>query len=66
VVGFIAWTFDGLVLTLGDLGLVPPALATWMPLAVFLVVAASIMLQQEHGRGSRRRPPVLAAAKAGG
>jgi lipopolysaccharide export system permease protein len=65
-VGFIAWTFDGLVLTLGDLGLVPPALAAWTPLAVFLVVAASIMLQQEHGRGSRRRPPLLAAAKAGG
>ena len=31
-VGFVCWTFDGLVLTLGDLGLLPPALAAWTPL----------------------------------
>jgi lipopolysaccharide export system permease protein len=64
-VGFVCWTFDGLVLTLGDLGLLPPALAAWTPLAVFAVIAASITLQQERGRRSRGRP-LLAAVKAGG
>ena len=65
-VGLVALSFDGLMLTSGDLGLVPPALAAWTSLAVFLLVAASIMLQQEHGRGSRRRPLVLAAAESAG
>jgi lipopolysaccharide export system permease protein len=65
--GFVCWTFDGLVLTLGDLGLLPPALAAWTPPAVFAVTAASIMLQQERGRRPRRRPGmVVAAPKAGG
>jgi lipopolysaccharide export system permease protein len=63
--GFVCWTFDGLVLTVGDLGLVPPALAAWTPLAVFAVLAASIMLQQERGRRSRGRP-VLTPVEAGG
>jgi lipopolysaccharide export system permease protein len=63
--GFVCWTFDGLVLTLGDLGLVPPALAAWTPLAVFAVLAASIMLQQERGRRSRGRA-VLTPVEAGG
>ena len=47
-VGFVAWTFDGLVLTIGDLGLLPPVLAAWAPLAVFAASAASLMLQQER------------------
>ena len=47
-VGFVAWTFDGLVLTIGDLGLLPPVLAAWAPLAVFAACAASLMLQQER------------------
>jgi lipopolysaccharide export system permease protein len=47
-VGFVSWTFDGLVLTIGDLGLLPPALAAWAPLAVFAATAASLMLQQER------------------
>jgi lipopolysaccharide export system permease protein len=59
--GFVCWTFDGLVLTLGDLGLLPPALAAWAPCAVFAAVAASIMLQQERGRRSRRRPAAVAS-----
>ncbi len=63
--GFICWTFDGLVLTLGDLGLLPPVLAAWLPLAVFCMVAASIMLRQERGRRSRRRP-FPAAVQTGG
>ncbi len=47
-VGFVCWTFDGLVLTFGDLGLLPPVLAAWTPLAVFAASAASLMLQQER------------------
>jgi lipopolysaccharide export system permease protein len=65
-IGFVCWTFDGLVLTLGELGLLPPALAAWTPLAVFAVVAASIMLQQERGRRARGRPALLTAPKASG
>jgi lipopolysaccharide export system permease protein len=47
-VGFVSWTFDGLVLTIGDLGLLPPVLAAWTPLAVFAASAAWLMLQQER------------------
>jgi lipopolysaccharide export system permease protein len=52
-VGFVCWTFDGLVLAIGDLGLVPPALAAWTPLLVFATTAASIMLHQERRRVAR-------------
>jgi lipopolysaccharide export system permease protein len=52
-VGFLCWTFDGLVLAIGDLGLVPPALAAWTPLLVFATTAASIMLHQERRRVAR-------------
>ena len=60
-VGFLCWTFDGLVLAIGDLGLVPPALAAWTPLLVFAATAASIMLHQERLWVARRpgRPPLL-------
>jgi lipopolysaccharide export system permease protein len=54
-VGFVCWTFDGLVLAIGDLGLVPPALAAWIPLLVFATAAASLMLQQERRRVTRAR-----------
>jgi lipopolysaccharide export system permease protein len=52
-VGFLCWTFDGLVLAIGDLGLVPPARAAWTPLLVFTATAASIMLHQERRRVAR-------------
>jgi lipopolysaccharide export LptBFGC system permease protein LptF len=52
-VGFLCWTFDGLVLAIGDLGLVPPALAARTPLLVFTTTAASIMLHQERRRVAR-------------
>ena len=60
-VGFLCWTFDGLVLAIGDLGLVPPALAAWTPLLVFAATAASIMLHQERLWVARRsgRPAVI-------
>ena len=47
-VGFVCWTFDGLVLTIGDLGLLPPAMAAWAPLAVFAASAVSLFLRQER------------------
>lgn len=47
-VGFVCWTFNGLVLTIGDLGLLPPVLAAWTPLTVFAASAAWLMLQQER------------------
>jgi len=58
--GFVAWTFDGLVLTFGEIGLLPPVLAAWTPPAVFAVVAVWLMLHDER-RKVRREPrvPVL-------
>ncbi|HSA82780.1 MAG TPA: LptF/LptG family permease [Geminicoccaceae bacterium] len=53
-VGFLCWTFDGLVLAIGDLGLVPPALAAWTPLLVFATIAASVIVHQERHRTARR------------
>jgi lipopolysaccharide export system permease protein len=49
--GFLLWVFDGLVLNFGDLGVVPPILAAWTPVAVIAAVAASVVL---HDHGSRR------------
>jgi lipopolysaccharide export system permease protein len=59
-VGFVAWTFDGLVLTFGEIGLLPPTLAAWTPAALFAVVAVWLMLHDER-RKVRREPrvPVL-------
>lgn len=58
--GFAAWTFDGLVLTFGEIGLLPPTLAAWTPPAVFAAVAVWLMLHDER-RKVRREPrvPVL-------
>jgi lipopolysaccharide export system permease protein len=51
-VGFVLWTFDGLVLNFGDLGLVPPVLAAWTSVAVIAAIAATIVL---FDPGSRQR-----------
>ena len=58
--GFVAWTFDGLVLTFGEVGLLPPTLAAWTPPLVFAAVAGWLMLHDER-RKVRRAPrvPVL-------
>jgi len=67
-VGFLCWTFDGVVLAIGDLGLVPPALAAWTPLLVFATTAASIMLHQERrrvARGSGGTAVILPKASSG-
>ena len=49
--GFLLWTFDGIVLNFGDLGLLPPLLAAWTPVPVIAAIAGSIVL---HDHGSRR------------
>ena len=50
-IGFMLWTFDGIVLNFGDLGLLPPLLAAWTPVPVIAAIAGSIVL---HDHGSRR------------
>jgi lipopolysaccharide export system permease protein len=60
--GFMLWTFDGLVLNFGDLGLVPPLLAAWTPVPVIAAIAASIVL---NDHGSRRKPRATAGSPAG-
>ena len=50
--GFVLWTFDGLVLNFGDLGLIPPVLAAWTPVAVIAAIAVTAIL---HDHGSRPR-----------
>jgi lipopolysaccharide export system permease protein len=57
--GFVAWTFDGLVLTFGEIGLLPPALAAWAPAMVFAAVALWLMLHDE--RRKVRHEPRLSA-----
>jgi lipopolysaccharide export system permease protein len=58
-VGFVAWTFDGLVLTFGEIGLLPPTLSAWTPPIVFAAVAIWLMLHDER-RKVRRDPRVPA------
>jgi lipopolysaccharide export system permease protein len=57
--GFVAWTFDGLVLTFGEIGLLPPMLAAWTPPLVFAAVAAWLMIHDER-RQVRHAPRVPA------
>ncbi len=54
-VGFLSWTFDTLLLTFGDLGLVPPFVAAWAPVPVFATVALSIGVHE--GPAARIRRP---------
>jgi lipopolysaccharide export system permease protein len=57
--GFVCWTFDGLVLTFGEIGLLPPALAAWTSPAVFAAAALWLMLHDE-----RRKVPAQRHAHA--
>lgn len=52
--GFVCWTFDGLVLTFGEIGLLPPALAAWTPVLVFAALALSLMLHDERRKVHQR------------
>lgn len=46
-IGFLYFTLDGLVLALGEAGLLPPVLAAWGPTLVFAAVAGTIAVQYE-------------------
>jgi lipopolysaccharide export system permease protein len=50
--GFLLWTFDGLVSNFGHLGLVPPVLAGWAPVAVIAAIVASIVVHDHGSRGA--------------
>jgi lipopolysaccharide export system permease protein len=61
--GFVSWTFDGLVLTFGEIGLLPPALAAWTPVLVFAALAITLILHDERRKVRRSdRLPSLEAA----
>jgi lipopolysaccharide export system permease protein len=54
--GFVCWTFDGLVLTFGEIGLLPPVLAAWAAPAVFAAMALWLMIQDERRKVEGKRP----------
>ncbi len=45
--GFVFFSFDGIVVALGEAGLLPPALAAWGPTIAFAAIAGSIALRHE-------------------
>lgn len=45
--GFGFFIFDGIALTMGELGVLPPWLAAWAPLVIFSAAAGTIMFRQE-------------------
>lgn len=45
--GFVFFLFDGMALTLGELGIVTPWLAAWSPVLVFTAIAAMFAFQAE-------------------
>ncbi len=49
--GFLYWIFDGLLLSTGEAGLLPPLLAAWTPALVFTAIGLSIAVWNEQRRG---------------
>jgi lipopolysaccharide export system permease protein len=45
--GFVFFILDGISLTMGELGLVPPWMAAWLPVAIFSGIASSMVLRAE-------------------
>lgn len=45
--GFGFFVFEGISLTMGELGLLPPALSAWTPVVVFATAAGTIAFRQE-------------------
>ena len=45
--GFVYFVLDGISLTMGELGLVPPWMAAWLPLLVFAGIALTLLLRVE-------------------
>ena len=46
-IGFAYFIFDGISMTIGEMGLAPPWMAAWTPLLVLALAAASLMLKTE-------------------
>jgi lipopolysaccharide export system permease protein len=46
--GFAFFIFDGVSLTMGELGILPPWFAAWTPVAVFASAAGAIVFKQEN------------------
>lgn len=46
-IGFVYFVLDGLSLTMGELGLMPPAVAAWLPMVIFAALAAALTLRAE-------------------
>lgn len=45
--GFVFFVLDGISLTMGELGLMPPALAAWLPMLILAAIAAALTLRAE-------------------
>ena len=45
--GFAYFIFDGISLTVGELGIVPAWMAAWAPMLVFSGIAAALALRAE-------------------
>ncbi len=45
--GFLFFVFDNVALTLGESGMLPAALAAWVPLLLFSILAISFLLHAE-------------------
>ncbi len=45
--GFVFFVFDGMVLAMGEAGLLPPALAAWIPTLVMALIAQGLMYHYE-------------------
>lgn len=45
--GFVFFVFDGMVLAMGEAGLLPPALAAWTPTLVMALIAQGLMYHYE-------------------
>jgi len=46
-IGFAYFIFDGISMTIGEMGLAPPIMAAWIPVLVLALAAASLMLKSE-------------------
>lgn len=46
--GFGFFIFDGISLTMGELGIMPPWFAAWVPVAVFSTAAGAMLFRQEN------------------
>jgi lipopolysaccharide export system permease protein len=46
-IGFVFFVLDGISVTLGEIGLMPPALAAWLPTLILAAVAAALTVRAE-------------------